>query len=88
MRLTYPEIEDSIEREKIFDQALETHDAIQTIIDHIAHRKDVEVYVSLIADLEDLMVVIAKDMKGLQDGRTTAKYVEGDNSNNYIRGND
>jgi hypothetical protein len=34
------------------------------------------------------MVVIAKDMKGLQDGRTTSKYVEGDNSNNYIRGND
>jgi hypothetical protein len=88
MRLTYPEIEDSIEREKIFDQALETHDAIQTIIDYVSHRKDVEVYVSLIADLEDLMVVIAKDMKGLQDGRTTAKYVEGDNSNNYIRGND
>ena len=69
MRLTYPEIEDSIEREKIFDQALETHDAIQTVLDHLHHRKDVEVYVSLMHDLEDLMVTIAQDMKGLQDGR-------------------
>ena len=76
------------EEEIIFDQALETHDAIQTVLDHLHHRKDVEVYVSLMHDLEDLMVTIAQDMKGLQDGRTTAKYVEGDNSNNYIRGND
>lgn len=69
MRLTYTEIEDSIEREKIFDQALETHDAIQTVIDYVAHKKDVEVYISLISDLEDLMVTIAQDMKGLQDAK-------------------
>jgi len=61
-----PEIED---REIIFDRAIETHDAIQTVIDYVSHKKDVEVYVSLIADLEDLMVTIAQDMKGLQDGR-------------------
>ena len=75
-------------KEILFEEALETHDAIQTVLDHLHHRKDVEVYVSLMHDLEDLMVVIAQDMKGLQDGRTTSKYVEGDNSNNYIRGND
>jgi len=75
-------------KEILFEEGIETHDAIQTVLDHLTHRKDVEVYVSLIADLEDLMVVIAQDMKGLQDGRTTSKYVEGDNPNNYIRGND
>ena len=57
------------EEEIIFDQALETHDAIQTVLDHLHHRRDVEVYVSLMHDLEDLMVTIAQDMKGLQDGR-------------------
>ena len=55
--------------ERLFDQALETHDAIQTVVDHLTHRKDVEIYVSLVHDLEDLMVTIAQDMKGLQDGR-------------------
>jgi hypothetical protein len=66
------------EEEIIFDQALETHDAIQTVIDYVSHKKDVEVYISLIADLEDLMVTIAQDMKGLQDGRTEREYVRGD----------
>ena len=66
------------EEEIIFDQALETHDAIQTVVDYVTHRKDVEVYVSLIADLEDLMVVIAQDMKGLQDERQEREYVRGD----------
>ena len=56
-------------KEKLFEEVLETHDAIQTVLDHLHHRKDVEVYVSLMHDLEDLMVTIAQDMKGLQDGR-------------------
>jgi hypothetical protein len=64
------------EEEVVFDQHLETHDAIQTVLDHITHRKDVEVYVSLIQDLEDLMVVIAKDMKGLQDGRKDKGHIQ------------
>jgi hypothetical protein len=74
--------------EKRFYEHQGVEEAIQVVLDHLTHRKDVEVYVSLVGDLTDLQIVLMKEMKGLQDGRTTSKYVEGDNPNNYIRGND
>ena len=75
--------------ERLFDQALETHDAIQTVLDHLHHRKDVEVYVSLMHDLEDLMVTIAQDMKGLQDGgREREERVRSEPDLTYVRGDE
>ena len=64
------------EEEIVFDQHLETQEAITVILDHLTHRKDVEVYVSLIGDLTDLQIVIAKDMKGLQDGREDKGHIQ------------
>ena len=56
-------------REKLFEEGLETQDAIQVLLDHLTHRKDSKVYVSLVHELEDLMVTIAGDMKGLKDAK-------------------
>jgi hypothetical protein len=64
------------EEEIIFDQALETHDAIQTVLDYLHQRKDVEIYVTLIGDLTELLIVLAKDMKGLQDGRKDKGHIQ------------
>ena len=44
------------------------NEAIDTLLDHLTHRRDVEVYVSLIGDLTDLQIILAKEMKGFQDG--------------------
>jgi hypothetical protein len=74
--------------ERRFYEHQGVEEAIQVVLDHLTHRRDVEVYVSLVGDLTDLQIVLMKEMKGLQDGRTISKYVEGDNPNNYIRGND
>ena len=77
-----------IELEKRFYEHQGVEEAIQVVLDHLTHRRDVEVYVSLVGDLTDLQIVLAKEMKGFQDGRTTSKYIEGNNPNNYIRGSD
>jgi hypothetical protein len=59
--------------EKRFYEHQGVQEAIDTLLDHLTHRRDVEVYVSLIGDLTDLQIVLAKEMKGFQDGRQTAE---------------
>ena len=54
--------------EKRFYEHQGVNEAIDTLLDHLTHRRDVEVYVSLIGDLTDLQIVLAKEMKGFQDG--------------------
>jgi len=62
-----------IDLEKRFYEHQGVQEAIDTLLDHLTHRRDVEVYVSLIGDLTDLQIVLAKEMKGFQDGRQTAE---------------
>jgi len=59
--------------EKRFYEHQGVQEAIDTLLDHLTHRRDVEVYVSLVGDLTDLQIVLAKEMKGFQDGRQTAE---------------
>jgi len=54
--------------EKRFYEHQGVNEAIDTLLDHLTHRKDVGVYVSLIGDLTDLQIILAKEMKGFQDG--------------------
>jgi len=54
--------------EKRFYEHQGVNEAIDTLLDHLTHRRDVEVYVSLIGDLTDLQIILAKEMKGFQDG--------------------
>ena len=61
------------ELEKRFYEHQGVQEAIDTLLDHLTHRRDVEVYVSLVGDLTDLQIVLAKEMKGFQDGRQTAE---------------
>ncbi len=67
-----------MDNEKRFYEHQGVDEAIQVVLDHLTHRRDVEVYVSLIGDLTDLQIVIAKDMKGLQDGKQNRRYIEAD----------
>jgi hypothetical protein len=63
--------------EKRFYEHQGVQEAIDTLLDHLTHRRDVEVYVSLVGDLTDLQIVLAKEMKGFQDGRqATRRYTE------------
>jgi len=63
-----------IELEKRFYEHQGVQEAIDTLLDHLTHRRDVEVYVSLIGDLTDLQIVLAKEMKGFQDeGQATER---------------
>ena len=62
-----------IDLEKRFYEHQGVQEAIDTLLDHLTHRRDVEVYVSLVGDLTDLQIVSAKEMKGFQDGRQTAE---------------
>ena len=62
-----------IDLEKRFYEHQGVQEAIDTLLDHLTHRRDVEVYVSLVGDLTDLQIVLAKEMKGFQDGRQTAE---------------
>ncbi len=62
-----------IELEKRFYEHQGVQEAIDTLLDHLTHRRDVEVYVSLVGDLTDLQIVLAKEMKGFQDGGQTTE---------------
>ena len=66
--------------EKRFYEHQGIDEAITVVLDHLTHRRDVEVYVSLIGDLTDLQIVLAKEMKGFQDagkeGRLPGRYTE------------
>jgi len=57
-----------IDLEKRFYEHQGVQEAIDTLLDHLTYRRDVEVYVSLIGDLTDLQIVLAKEMKGFQNG--------------------
>jgi len=64
--------------EKRFYEHQGVQEAIDTLLDHLTHRRDVEVYVSLIGDLTDLQIVLAREMKGFQDeGQVSRRYTEG-----------
>ena len=55
--------------EKRFYEHQGVSEAIDTLLDHLTHRRDVGHYVSLIGDLTDLEIVLAKEMKGFQNGQ-------------------
>jgi hypothetical protein len=56
-----------IDLEKRFYEHQGIQEAIQVVLDHLTHRRDVETYVSLIGDLTELEIVLSKEMKGFQD---------------------
>lgn len=56
-----------VDLEKRFYEHQGVQEAIQVVLDHLTHRRDVEAYVSLIGDLTDLEIVLSKEMKGFQD---------------------
>jgi len=58
-----------VDLEKRFYEHQGIQEAIQVVLDHLTHRRDVEGYVSLIGDLTDLEIVLAKEMKGFQNGQ-------------------
>ena len=62
-----------INLEKRFYEHQGVQEAIDTLLDHLTHRRDVEVYVSLIGDLTDLQIVLAREMKGFQDERQVSR---------------
>lgn len=56
-----------IDLEKRFYEHQGVQEAIQVVLDHLTHRRDVEHYVSLVGDLTELELILSKEMKGFQN---------------------
>jgi len=63
-----------IELERRFYEHQGVQEAIQVVLDHLTHRRDVGHYVSLVGDLTELELTLSKEMKGFQDeGQATER---------------